>query len=57
MQHCIVSLYRSVSKREKMPSGKSAVFEAIRAGKAAGRPKSAGARLELPIAVDGGVVG
>jgi len=24
MQHCIVNLYRSVSKREKMPSGKLA---------------------------------
>lgn len=24
MQHCIVNLYRSVSKREKMPSGKFA---------------------------------
>ena len=24
MQHCIVSLYRSVSKREKMPSGRFA---------------------------------
>lgn len=57
MQHCIVNLYRSVSKREKMPSGRVAGSAAIELRRDQSLRVNCSVRSRLPIAVNGGVVG